>query len=63
MRLSVYALIRLNRALMRLCNRDAIAEHIRFSSPWEFDNTVWTYLSFIKGFIEGFIKGHSQKKL
>ena len=32
-----------------LMNKAVTAEHIRFSSPWKFDNTVWAYLSFIKG--------------
>jgi len=32
-----------------LIQKSVVAEYIRFLSPWEFDNSVWSYLSFIKG--------------
>lgn len=25
-----------------------ISKYIRFTSPWEFDNVIWSYLSFIQ---------------
>jgi len=29
-------------------NKKTMATYTRFTSPWEFDNSVWSYLSFIK---------------
>jgi hypothetical protein len=28
--------------------KEVISEYIRFTSPWEFDNCVWSYLNYIK---------------
>ncbi len=34
--------------LRPLLGRNVVSEYIRFSTPWEFDNSVWSYLSFVK---------------
>ncbi len=38
----------LSSKIVPLLDRKTIARYIRFTSPWEFDNAVWAYLSFIK---------------